>query len=359
MLAKQPCWMTAISTAAGFISPTLKKVEKNGLPPAKFQPLKSWPNVRRYRSFSVYPLLVSSVAFSPDGKSLICGHFLMSSGAGSTIKIWDLHTKALLHSLSSHLQSVSSVAATTEGFWDVQMTSPTEADATPLLVSGSYDGTLKLWDLPTGKLLQTFCGHSDAVHTLSVNRQLLASGSYDRTIQLWDLKTGLLLHTLSGHTAAIGSVALSPVDAVVASGSHDHTVKIWHCESGELQLTFQEHTAPVKAIAFSPDGGMLTSASQEGTVKLWDVKTGTVKQSLSGRSAVLSVAYSLDGQVLATGSEDGAIKLWCVATGKLLRTLGRGWAWGRAKWPTSVVFSPDGRTLAAGYSDGTVQVWQI
>ena len=91
-----------------------------------------------------------------------------------------------------------------------------------------------LWDVKTGKLLQTLKGHSSWVRSVLVysvayipNGQTLASASSDKTIKLWNVKTGNLLQTLTGHSNPILSVAYSPNGQTLASGSSDNTIKIW------------------------------------------------------------------------------------------------------------------------------------
>jgi WD40 repeat protein len=201
----------------------------------------------------------------------------------------------------------------------------------------------------------TLTGHTDWVLSVafSPDGRLLASGSFDDTIKLWEVASGRLVRTLTGHTDWVRSVAFSPDGRLLASGSDDETIKLWEVASGSLVRSLG-HTAPVLSVAFSPDGRLLASGSYK-EIKLWDVATGSLVRTLTGHTNwVLSVAFSPDGRLLASGSADKTIKLWEVASGSLVRTLT-----GHTDWVRSVAFSPDGRLLASGSADKTIKLWEV
>ncbi|MFM6499615.1 MAG: protein kinase domain-containing protein, partial [Dolichospermum sp.] len=198
----------------------------------------------------------------------------------------------------------------------------------------------------TLQLQQTLIGHSGSVLSVaySPDGQTVASGSWDNTIKLWNVKTGNLLQTLEGHSDWVYSVAYSPDGQTLASGSGDETIKLWDVKTGNLLQTLEGHSDWVYSVAYSPDGQTVASGSEDKTIKLWNVKTGKLLQTLEGHSDwVYSVAYSPDGQTVASGSVDKTIKLWNVNTGKLLQTLE-----GHSSSVRSVAYSPDGQTLASG-----------
>ena len=106
------------------------------------------------------------------------------------------------------------------------------------LASGSADQTVRLWDMQTGEVRHTLAGHSAWVYSVAFaprslhEQELLASGSADKTILLWDATTGERLHTLVGHTNEVRTVAFSPNDRILASGSLDETVRLWDVQIG-------------------------------------------------------------------------------------------------------------------------------
>ncbi|KAI3014419.1 hypothetical protein CBS147347_11487 [Aspergillus niger] len=220
-----------------------------------------------------------------------------------TIKLWDPATGVEQRTLTSHSDSVLSVAFSPDG---------------RMLASGSYNHTLKLWDTATGIEQYTLIGHSHLVRSVafSPDGYTLASGSWDNTIKLWDPATGIEQHILTGHSRSVNSVAFSPDGRILASGSSDHTIKLWDLATGIEQRTLKGHSDIVQSVAFSPDGYTLASGSNDNTIKLWNTVTGVKQYTLTGHSyPVGSVAFSLDGRMLASGSWDNTIKLWDPATG--------------------------------------------
>ncbi len=228
------------------------------------------------------------------------------------------------------------------------------------LASGSYDNTIKFWDVKTGKERATLKGHTDAVNSVaySPDGKTLASGSLDRTIKLWDVKTGKERATLKGHTSGVCSVAYSPDGKTLASCGDN--IKLWDVKTGKERATLKGHTAAVYSVAYSPGGKTLASGSWDGTVRLWDVKTGKERATLKGSTT--SLAYSPDGKTLATGGantigtwaagERNTLKLWDVKTGKVSYTLEEMWD------VDSVAYSPDGKTLALG-NGVTTYLWDV
>ena len=108
----------------------------------------------------------------------------------------------------------------------------------------------------------------------SPDSQTLASGSWDDTLRLWDVSTGQALKTHTGHTPSVNSVSFSPDGQTVASGGWDHTIRLWNVDTGEHKQTLIGHTAPVESVCFSPDGTTLASGSSDETIRLWNVNTG-------------------------------------------------------------------------------------
>ena len=87
---------------------------------------------------------------------------------------------------------------------------------------GQHD---QVWDLKTSQCLHTLTGHTNGVSCLAVIDGMLVSGSWDNTIKVWDLKTNQCLHTLMGHTRVVSCLAV--IDGMLVSGSDDHTIRVW------------------------------------------------------------------------------------------------------------------------------------
>ena len=287
---------------------------------------------------------ISSVAFSPDGRTLASGHGWRDYG----INLWDVMSEQPKATSISYTESaVMSVAFSPDG---------------RTFAASTWDKKLLLWDVASGQLKTVLTGHSEQVSSIafSPNGRTLASGSYDKTVRLWNVASAQIKAILIGHSEEVHSVAFSPDGRTLASGAGAGTVHLWDVASGELKTTLAESISrgwSRGSVAFSPDGTTLASDGEDTTVRLWDMVSGQRKAVLTGHSEeVLSVAFSPDGTTLASGGVDRTVRLWDVALRQPKAVLT-----GHADTVTSVAFSPDGTTLASGgdREDRTVILWDL
>jgi WD domain, G-beta repeat/Patatin-like phospholipase len=189
----------------------------------------------------------------------------------------------------------------------------TEEDTT-YPVFDQLDNTLThmsigLWYSSTGATLK----HSGPVRSVafSPDGKLIVSGSYDRSVIVWEVATGILRQTLKGHLDSVRSVAFSPDSKLIASGSDNDRVIIWDVATGTLRQMFEGHSRFIRSVAFSPDSKLIASGSDNWSVIAWEVATGILRQTLKGHiGGVTSVAFSPDGKLLASGSSDKTIGIW-------------------------------------------------
>ncbi|KIJ43762.1 hypothetical protein M422DRAFT_228982 [Sphaerobolus stellatus SS14] len=279
---------------------------------------------------------VNSIAFSSDGL------FIVSGSDDGTVRIWNVTTGETLKELKGHEHYVTSVAFSPDGSF---------------IASGLDDGTVRIWNVTTGETLKELKGHEDYVRSVvfSPDGLFIASGSDDRTVRIWNVETGQTLKELKGHERWVRSVAFSPDGSFIASGSHDGTMRIWNVATGETLKEFKGHKHYVTSVAFSPDGSFIASGLDDGTVLIWNVVTGeTLKEFKGHKHYVRSVAFSPDGSFIASGSHDRTVRIWNVATEETLKEFK-----GHEHYVTSVVFSPDGSFVASGSDDGTVRIWNV
>jgi WD40 repeat protein len=237
---------------------------------------------------------VSSVPFSPDGKTLATGSYDWS------VKLWDVSSRQILATLKGHEAAVLSVAFSPDG---------------KTLATGSWDESVKLWDVSSRQNLATLKAHENYVSSVafSSDGKTLATGGWDESVKLWDVSSRQNLATLS-HEGAINSVAFSPDGKTLATGSWDKSVKLWDVSSRQNLATLKAHESVVRSVAFSPDGKTLATGSEDKSVKLWNVSSRQNVATLKGHEyAVISVAFSPDGKMLASGSYDKTVKLWDIS----------------------------------------------
>lgn len=361
---------------------------------------------------------VWEIAFSPDGKTLA------SRSREGTIRLWDISDVdniTIRNSIKGHLYG---------GVYTMAM-SP---DGNRIFNDG-YRHLIQIRDAITGKQLRNISGHTGRILSLDFNshNNTILSGSADGTMRLWDADTGLELHTfisligdvdsvlfsrdgktaaclitlgefstrsdsrssiisifnvatgteryrinaynapppsivqhdpafhLTEHTSNIDSIAMSPDDKLIASTSGDNTIRFWNVETGKHQRVLTEDARYCDNLTFSPDGKILAGISIYNIV-FWDVHSGKERNTITNvhdRAYFTGIAFSPDGKVLASGSRNNTVRLWDVNTGRLLHTFiefdDRTYS---VRYTTTLAFSSDGSTLASASNDGTVLLWE-
>jgi WD40 repeat protein len=296
----------------------------------------SYPSIELIYTLTGHSGANSSIAITPDGKTLASGC------ADKTIEIWDLHKGELIRTIAGHSEAISSVAISPDG---------------EFLASSSIlcpKSNVKVWNLKTGKLLHSRLGHKKSVRFVAIDRKarILVSGS--NKIKIWNLHTGDRLCTL-WHSCAVNAATISPDGQILVSGGSDGKIKLWNPLSGDPLCTLKGHTDAINAVVISPDGKFLLSGSVDRTIKVWHLSTGKLQQTFEGHNdAVNAVTISPDGKFLISGSADRTIKIWHLVRGELRQSLQE-----HSGGVTSVVLSLDGRTLVSGSSDKTIKIWRV
>lgn len=243
--------------------------------------------------------VLHGVAFSRDGKLLLCG-------GQNGLELWQMPQQQRLQVFAGHM----------EGAWGVALSSDGEFAA-----SGAEDNSVRLWQVSSGKILHALRGHRYQVTcvTFSPDASLILSTSVDGTLRLWDRHTGKPIHVFHGHRLFALCAVFSADARFALSGAGDNTLRYWDVKSGMCLHVFADHTNSVSAVALSADGKLALSGSRDKTLRLWDVATGTCLRIFEGHTASLeSVAFSADGRFAASGSLDNTVRLWDTASGACL-----------------------------------------
>ncbi|ETO26870.1 G-protein beta WD-40 repeats containing protein [Reticulomyxa filosa] len=245
-------------------------------------------------SSDVYCVKFSLYHYYHQGRTVIC-----SSSHDRTIRFWDFKNGQSLRIFDQHTNWVGRIEF-----------SPFNGDR--YLCSVSFDKTVRLWDVETSKLLFAFNGHTDGVWCVSFsplqsnnnnnnnndksnnigiiggNGYTICSGSYDRTIRIWDIETFKQLIAFKGHKKAVSSVRYSPHETnIILSGACDGTVRLWDIRSKKQIQKFDGHTREVSAAEYLPFvtnedngdgfassvGNIICSGSWDNTIRFWDIRT--------------------------------------------------------------------------------------
>ncbi|MBR0773238.1 caspase family protein [Bradyrhizobium diazoefficiens] len=287
---------------------------------------------------------VQAMSFSPDGQLLATGSY------DSSVRLWDVATGRLLRKLSGHPEQITALAFSPNG---------------KQLISGDLDAKSFLWEVETGRRLITFTrpdgwGISRAF-ALSSDSRFAISLENSGDIVIWDLNSKTIVQTIGRDQfkgVGVFGLALSPDNKSLFAAYNDKAVRLWDVTSGKLIHTFSTNTKPRK-IAVSPDGMLLAIADDSYFLSLWDVQSGKIKRSMEHGRPIESLAFAPDGRSVFIVTDMGradppgaprGILIWDVESGAQNSVIGS------VKSISSAAFSPSGELVALGSNDGSVQV---
>ena len=241
------------------------------------------------------------------------------------------------------------------------------------LFASGYDGTVRAWNVGTGKAGGTLTDATGTLWTLDISPDgtMLAAAGEDGVARLWSLAGREAPRALRGHSRNIWEVRFAPTGTHLATASFDNTARIWDVASGKTLATLRGHSQAIVGLDYHPHGHLLATSGDDSTIRLWRTSDGEQRRKMEGGNHVYDVAFSPDGKWLASagrarsviggfwydvtglGGSVSPVKLWRVADGALVASLPH---------PTDVMyatFSPDGRYLVTSSEDSKVRLWRL
>ncbi|RYR77503.1 hypothetical protein Ahy_A01g001990 isoform B [Arachis hypogaea] len=253
-------------------------------------------------------VLCLDTCVSSSGRSLI-----VTGSKDNSVRLWEAESKSCIGVGVGHMGAVGAVAF-----------SKRKRD---FFVSGSSDHTLKVWSMNglsddmtmaiNLKAKAVVAAHDKDINSVAIapNDSLVCSGSQDRTACIWRLPDLVSVVVLRGHKRGIWSVEFSPVDQCVVTASGDKTIRIWAISDGSCLKTFEGHTSSVLRALFVTRGTQIVSCGADGLVKLWTVKTNECVATYDNHEdKVWALAVGRKTEMLATGGSDAVVNLWYDST---------------------------------------------
>jgi WD40 repeat protein len=302
------------------------------------------------------------VTWSPDGKALLVAEIyeplLRFTKKGSVLKVWDVETGQVKHTLAESNGGGLAFQATVFSA-DGKTIAATVSEEVRKVNSIEIRTVIKLWDANNFTLKRTLEGDSQLVSlALSPDgKRIAAVNPGKKTVKVWNAETGALERTLNTGEAQPWTVAFSPDSAtflVTQNSDGSGEVTLWDAVTGKLKRRLTREKA-ISTAVFSPNGKRIASVHNGGVIELWDLAKGQWFRSLHGLESIpRSMEFSPDSRTLAAAGWDGKVRLWDAETGKQKQTLE-----GHTAEVYAIAFSPDGKTLASVSQDQTIRLWKM
>ncbi|KAJ3415509.1 WD repeat-containing protein 5 [Chytridiales sp. JEL 0842] len=319
------------------------------------------PNYKLKYTITGHKKSISSVKFSPDGK------WLTTASADSTVRLYHALDARHERTFKGHRLGISDVSWSSDSQY---------------LCTASDDKTIRLWHIDSvgfflnglqipgaltsfyflqEKSLKVFKGHTNYVFCVNFNPQsnLIVSGSFDESVRIWDVKKGKCLRVLPAHSDPVTAVCFNRDGTLIVSCSYDGLIRIWDTGTGMcLKTLIDDANPPVSFVKFSPNGKYILASSLDDTLRLWSYSTAKCLKTYTGhvnsKYCIFGTFSVTGGKWIVSGSEDHAIYIWNLQTKEIVQKLE-----GHKDVVLTVACHPTMNMIVSGSvdSDNTVKVW--
>jgi WD40 repeat protein/serine/threonine protein kinase len=331
-----------------------------------------WARGKELKVLRGHRELLLDARFSPDST-------LIATAGGRQIHFWGWPSGKRQHVLDGHTDHVSSLSFSAKG---------------NRLASGSWDGSIRLWDVAKRKTLSIY-QNGDRVHEVAFapQGQLLASagdsqgirlwqtgratvsgapypaskkiaavtvdkeakhiatGHWDNSVRVWRKERREAISVLKGHRGWVTSLAIHPNKAVLASGSWDQSIRIWNMQTNTAVQTLWGHNGRLQALVYA--GDTLISAGVDGTIRFWEgAENSQAKRLKAHTGPINAIALHRPSKRLASCSDDGSIAIWSIAKRRLIRRIDT-----KGNAAVEVAWSDRGELISA-HRNRSIQLWK-
>jgi WD40 repeat protein len=272
---------------------------------------------------------VLACTHSPDSK------YILSGGWDGCLRMWEASEGKSLGKIEVATKPVSACAVSCDG---------------TQLVSGTLDGMLSRWDAGSRKQTSIFLAHTRPISSIAFanDGRTMVTASWDRTVILWG--QGRDSRTLSGHNDIVAGCCFNPNAQSLLSWSHDNTVRLWEISSGRTITIFKDFPDRVTCGAASPDGRFAAFGTRDQGVKVYDLVALKPVCAAKMTGEVRCIMFTLDGEHLIAGDESGAMGIYAVPDLHLEADI-------ETNLPIQCgTISPSGAQIALGCNDGRIHL---
>ncbi len=296
--------------------------------------------------------IISCVRFSRDEQ------WLMTTSDDQTTKVWELESGRMVQSIrsSAGMPSFLSVLPSHEGgesggAGGTQATTPRSPGRA---VVGYRSGVIEVRLIPNGELLKSLPAHEGAIYTIArdADNARVATAGSDGVVRIWNANSFELLQALEAHVGQIHTVAFSPDGTQLCSGGDDEAVIVWDLNTFRPHRRLTAHNDRVYAAAFSPDGRHVVYGGRDQTHHVFDAHSGAWLRDLSGHSGTIhALQFTRSGQTLISGGSDQRLRFWDWKVGEIKTNLS-----GHDYQVQDLRLSQSEHVLAS-VSDTTIRLW--